>query len=396
MSTTPFLPAYIPAVLRENVDWYIEYSFINNEGRLQRVRTKLNRILKRFRTKAEKRQYALNEVARINSKLLSGWTPETDKIFSKNTYAGTSWSEVSAHYLSYLLKGESSRELSHSTVLNYRNKFSIFSSFVDSLDESKMRYIYQLNEDLVRDFFNWASCVRHVGKETLTNYRRMLHSFCEWCVSCGYMTENPVANIKLLSNSHRRRAEIESIKSKYIDEQTRKKIFTWLDANDKNLKLAVLLCHICFLRPKEIAMLQVCHIHLHDSLIFVPKEISKNKTDAYVTLPDEVAQLLLELKILSFPSHYYIFNRQLIPEEREKPCRGDEIRERWRSMCKSLHIPDSVHLYHMKHTGITDMTEKMPEKLVQLQARHHSIEMTERYVQPKAPKAVEAIKHYDI
>jgi hypothetical protein len=48
----------------------------------------------------------------------------------------------------------------------------------------------------------------------------------------------------------------------------------------------------------------------------------------------------------------------------------------------------------MKHTGITDMAAKISPRQVQLQARHHSIEMTERYMQETEPKANEDIRRW--
>jgi hypothetical protein len=48
----------------------------------------------------------------------------------------------------------------------------------------------------------------------------------------------------------------------------------------------------------------------------------------------------------------------------------------------------------LKHTGITDMTDVMPEKLVQQQARHWSVTMTERYIQKRMANATPEIKNY--
>ena len=392
MSSTHLHHAYIPAVLRENQDWYIEFSYQSLSGSMIRVRSKLNRILKRFKTKAEKRAFAQKEVSDLNAKLSTGWTPEFDKIVKSNSYAATLWKDVSSHYLEYLEKAEKSNLISHSTILTYKSTFSIFCSFLSSRPES-LKFVYQLDESVIKDFLNWSVVKKHLSSTTVGNYKRYIHTLCEWLKECGYLNDNPAVKVKNpLSN---RRSQIDQkakIKSTYIDEHTRKRIFDWLTSNDPHLKLAVLLCHHCFLRPKEIAQLKIENFHLHDSLIFVPRTISKNHIDAYITLPDEISRLMLDLRIFEFPGEYYLFNRQLVPEYRETPCRGDEIRERWRQMCRTLHIPDTVWLYHMKHTGITDMTELMPEKLVQLQARHSSIQMTERYVQQKPPKANPLIK----
>ena len=252
-----------------------------------------------------------------------------------------------------------------------------------------------LDEEIARRFLDWSMTVRKVSETTRDNYRRWLHSFCSWLVDCGYLKENPAEKIKPLGGGHhKKQKDVDAIKSKYISAADRKRMFDWMDEHDPWLKLAVFLCHYCFLRTKEVAQMKIEYIHLHDSLIYVPAFISKNKSDAYITLTDEVAKLMLDLHLFDYPGNYYIFDRTLHPADRKKPTRGDEIRERWRAMCDTLGFGKNVWYYHMKHTGITDMAANISPRQVQLQARHHSIEMTERYMQSKAPEANKEIKKF--
>lgn len=388
-----FAPAYVPAALRCNASWYIEYYYQNSAGRLVRVRHNLNRILKRFRRVADRRAYAQQEVARLNIKLSQGWTPEAEAQISANRLAGTPWADVRTHYQEYLKKQDRPYKMSHSTALTYSSTFSIFCSFIAT--EPTFIYIYMMDEGIVRRFLDWSMAIRKVSETTRDNYRRWLHSFCAWLVDCGYIKENPVEKVKPLTGGHHaKQQDRDAMRSKYISQRDRDRMFRWMDENDPWLKLAVLLCHECFLRTKEVAQLKIENIRLHDSLIYVPAAISKNKTDAYITLTDEVASLMIDLHIFDHPSHYYIFSRDLRPAERKKPTRGDEIRERWRVMCDALGMPKTTWFYHMKHTGITDMASKITPRQVQLQARHHSIEMTERYMQQTEPKANEDIRRW--
>lgn len=389
----PYQPSHVPAVLRCNSSWYIEYYYTNSKGSLVRVRHNLNRILKRFRKVADRRAYAQQEVSRINLKLSQGWTPEADAKMAANSLAATPWADVKAHYLEYLGKQEKPYKMSHSTALTYRSTFGIFCSFADTVPT--LLYIYMIDDGLVRRFLDWSMAVRKVSETTRDNYRRWLHSFCSWLVDCGYMQENPVEKVKPLTGGHHAKQQgRDAMRTKYISQHDRERMFKWMDEHDPWLKLAVLLCHHCFLRTKEVAQLKVENIRLHDSLIFVPASISKNKTDAYITLTDEVGRLMIDLGLFEKPGHWYIFSRDLRPAEREKPTRGDEIRERWRAMCDELGMPKTVWYYHMKHTGITDMAASITPRQVQLQARHHSIEMTERYMQETKPEANADIKRW--
>ena len=71
---------FVPAVLRENKEWYLDYQYQMPDGSTKRARKYLNCVLKRFKTKAEKRAFALHECVLLNEKLKNGWTPEIEKI----------------------------------------------------------------------------------------------------------------------------------------------------------------------------------------------------------------------------------------------------------------------------------------------------------------------------
>ena len=386
---------YESATLRENSSWYIEYAYYTSDGKKHRVRNNINRLVNRLRTKSEKRKFALDLCANINHKLKMGWTPLLDQAVAISRLASTPWEDVFTSYERYLTSQDEAGYLRHSTALTYHSFLKIFNSYNADSNLTPIKFIYELNYDQCVAFLDWAMKYRKLSYDTRDSYRRWLNSFCTWCIENGYFKDNPCKDIKTISGAHHTLSqEKKKIKSFYIDKCTREKIFDYISEHNKHLLLAAYLCNMALIRPKEMMALQIKHFLVHDGLIFIPADISKNKTDAYITLPDEVLKLMLELNIFSNPDHYYLFNRQLVPAELEKPLRGDEIRDEWIKVRKALKLPDSLKFYNLKHTGITDMAEQMPERLVQQQARHHSIEMTERYVQPKAPQAVEQIKKF--
>lgn len=386
---------YESATLRENSSWYIEYAYYTSDGVRHRVRNNLNRLVKRFRTKADKRQFALDLCANINQKLRNGWNPEKERATAISRFAASPWEQVYKSYELFLDQQEIGGYLSHSTKLTYHSFLTIFDDYNKTDNIHPVKMIYELNLDQCIAFLDWSLNVRKVSYDTRDSYRRWLSNFCAWCITCGYFKDNPVKDIKTISGSHHTlSAEKRKLKSLYIDKCTREKIFDYLREKNKHLLLACYLCNYALIRPKEMMSLQIKHFHVKEGLIYIPAEISKNKTDAYITLPDEVLRLMLELNTFSYPSDYYLFNRQLLPDQLKKPLRGDEIRDEWLKVRAALNLPSSIKFYNLKHTGITDMTDQMPEKLVQQQARHHSIEMTERYVQTRAPRAVEQIKKF--
>ena len=386
---------YESATLRENSSWYIEYAYFSFDGTHHRVRNNLNRLVKRLRTKAEKRKFAMSLCDELNAKLRNGWNPEKDKAAAISRFAATPWTQVFSSYELFLDQQEQGGYLSHSTALTYHSFLTIFDTYNKDFNPLPIKLIYELNYDQCLGFLDWALTVRKVSYDTRDSYRRWLTNFCSWCINNGYFKDNTVSSIKTISGSHHTLSqEKRKLRSFYINKDTRERIFEYMHDHNKHLLLAAYLCNYALIRPKEIMALQLKHFSVKDGLIFIPSDISKNKSDAFITLPDEVLKLMIELHSFDYPNDFYLFNRQLVPAALPKPLRGDEIRDEWVKVRQALNLPKSLKFYNLKHTGITDMTDQMPEKLVQQQARHHSIQMTERYVQLRAPKAVEQIKKF--
>lgn len=380
---------FVPAVLRENKDWYIEFFYEQPKGGMARKRIYINKAVNRLRTKAEKRAYALREVAVINNKLMAGWNPDADKLVDSNPRGLTTIAEVFARYRDYCDDQERSGDLRHATHLTYTSTLSILESF-----SSRIEYIYQLDGDFIRLWLQWAREERGVSLTTAKNYRRWLRSFCSWCIDAGYMRSNPVGDVQLEASAHQKRVATAKQKSKYIKPSVRAAVFTYLDTHDRPLLLACYLCLYCFIRPHEIMQLRVGDIRADRHMIYIPSAASKNDMDGWVTLPDVVLNLMLQMGVLEHPSHWMLFNRQLEPADMRIPDRGDAIRDRWIIARKALRLPSTVRFYDLKHTGITDMLARLKSpRSVQLQARHHSLEQTEAYAQAPVPEANEEIRN---
>lgn len=382
---------YVPAELKHNRRWYVEYSYQRSDGQMQRVRTGIGWAVKRLRTMAEKKAFGINYAAQINQKLSEGWTPEVDQQVAVNGLAGTSWADIGTRYLAFLAQSEKSGSLRHETANSYKSFFGILNIWNDGLPVP-MKAIWQFNGERCNQWMAWAVAVRGVSETTRKSYRAWLSTFCSWLIDVGYLKDSPMKDVKG-NGKKRRTVERERLRSYYISTSDRKRIFEWFKQNSKPMLLCCYLVHYCLLRPREIAQLQVRHVELKNSMIYVPGFIAKNRTDAHITMPDVVAKLMLDLHFLEQPMDYYLFDCRTLTPGTHKG-RGDQFRGMWALMREQLQLPDTVKLYNLKHTGITDMAEAMPERLVQKQARHHSIEMTERYIQEKAPEASQAIKKY--
>lgn len=384
---------YVPATLRSNKRWYIEYQYQRSDGTMCRVRQGIGHAIRNMRTKAEKRAFGLKYVAEVNQKLSEGWTPEHEEKKAVTGLSGSTWATVRDRYLHHLEQIEEAHEIRHESANTYRSFLRILESWNDS-HPTPIRFIWQFDTERCRQWLDWAVAVRGVSESTRKSYRGWLSIFASWLQEMGYVQENIMEGVKA-APKRKAAAVRQKLQSYYIEPELRSRIYAWFHDNIPPMELVCKMISSCLIRPRELAQLQVKHIHLADSLIYIPAEISKNRSDAWVTLPDEVAKLLLDMHYLEHPLTDYLFD-SITLRPGSHHGRGDEFRDAWTLMRRALKLPQSIKLYHLKHSGITDMTEALPERQVQLQARHHSIEMTERYIQAKAPKANKNLKNWGL
>ena len=423
---------FTPATVRNTKKGtYIEYKYENMRGDMIRQRTCINLQLKKLKGKREKEQYANQLVAMYNERLKFGWTPEKDRMKAENPKGNTPWREVFVKYRRYLQEMLEYGDLRLAGAQTYASDLNLLEDYITCapVPDKKMRhkkivreterlafrndndydndnhndnrkhnkdridYISQLNAEVLRDYLEWAKYERELGPTTLHNYRRWLALFCNWLKDRGYLFDNPIANVAV-PDGRKQKSQREQIKDEYIPKEERERIFAYFEQTNKRMLLACYLCYYCMIRPKEIMQLRVMNFHVADNLLLVPGDVSKNQKDGWPTIPNKVVDLMLDLHILECPKDWLIFNRYLLPAPPHTHINnGEALRDRWSEMRKELRIAKKRHFYHLKHTGITDMAAHLLPRQVQLQARHSSLEMTERYLRDAPPKANEYIKN---
>lgn len=87
---------------------------------------------------------------------------------------------------------------------------------------------------------------------------------------------------------------------------------------------------------------------------------------------------MLELEVFNNPSRYYLFSDNFKPGKEHKYSK--QFTDFWAlKVRKDLKFPLKYQFYSLKDTGITEMLRKYDTLTVRDQARHSSIEMTNKY-----------------
>ena len=216
---------------------------------------------------------------------------------------------------------------------------------------------------------------------TINNIIKGHRLFFAWGIEEELITNNPFAQLKLQRNEEKRRD--------LVTDDALVKVKEYLTANNqKGFLLVCMLIYSGFIRPKEIRELRIRDIHMKDHCIIVPPEVSKNHCSRVVGITAEIEQLMLDLHIGVLPFDYYICGKDLVPNSIAAPVAL--YSKAWVEMRKILKLPETMQLYSLKDTGITNMLENgVPAIDVMKQAGHHDLSMTSRYANHKDTRIAE-------
>ncbi|MEG2947240.1 MAG: tyrosine-type recombinase/integrase, partial [Bacteroidales bacterium] len=373
--------SYTIPKLYDGKEWYIGfYAFDPRLGKLKRKKIKINFM----KSKTDRRKLARDIIVRLTEKLIDGWNPWIEAIQGSSYilfYDCCDQYKIRIEKLTadgFLNKDSRQTTLSHlNVILKYNSKLPL-----------PIKYAYQFDKKFISNFLDWMYIDKGVSPRTRDNYLTWIRQFSAWMVEKDYLKNRPDESFKVLGS------RMINKRRNVIDDNDLKKLVLWLESNNKSYLLAVYLLFYCLIRPKEMALLKLHHISIKDQTIFIPSEISKNKKDAVVTIPEVVLKLMIELEIFNYPDDYYLFSKNFKPGE--KFHKSDMFRDYWLAIIRpTFKFPKSYQFYSLKDTGITNMLKNNMDPLsVRDQARHSSITMTNKYTPQSGLKAPEKLKRY--
>lgn len=336
--------------------WYVHYSYRHPEtGKFVRFR----RVLSvRLRTRHLRHLRAQEIIREINQKLRSGWNP-----IDAESMAGTGIITALVRILE--VKKTILRPRSIST---YRH---IFRGLETWLKNNKLENLPagMFSYRNAMQFLDWLKTDRKVMNRTYNNYLSALRTLWNFLIEREYVEFNPFKRCKKLQKDD---TEIVTFTKSELEI-----IRTRLPQDNPQLWACVQLIFYCFMRPAEIMRLQAKDIDLDRGLIYVHGYLSKNKKDQIVVMPEKLIQDLRKLNLEQIPEGQFVFASKLHPGYRQAaPTRMAEI---WRKWADSYGIKKK--LYHMKHTGAGMAVDAgINIRDLQLQLRHHSLDMTQIYL----------------
>ena len=364
-----FRPAELKCTAKET---YVAFYAKNpSTGLLERQRIRLNYI----KGKTERKKYGTLMVQEINRKLYAGWNPFVEKCGLSKVVTTV---EAVGLYRNSYRKG-----LRPDSLRCY-----------ESMSESFVRHLSETGQEKKPIFlFSKQDCQRYmmtvdekgVAGKTYNNYLRFMGQFFNFLIEKGLVKENHFSAMKT--------KRVDKKQRKTITVEVRRQIMEYFDKMKMpEFKMICTLTFRCLIRPKEILQLRVRDIDLKRGVIEIPPDVAKNHCARTVAMPPDVKEYM-QNTVEGLPPALFVFSKKYRPGKTVLTTRDTE--RTWAVMRTELGLPACYQFYSLKDTGITEMLENgVPAKLVQELADHHSLEMTQKYVQRS--RAEEILKYNSV
>ena len=357
---------YLPAVLKENKSgWIIEYYVAHPiTTKLVRKKIKLERLRNRYTSVKELRAHCAQMIRILNDKLAGGWNPffleEDARLYEKMTT------------VSELFLQEKKKELRYNSYRSYSSFITIFKDWCNKhhpdMFASMFSQLYAVR------YMEYIYKERNVGVTTYNNQIKMARAFFNWMKERCYTQTNPFEKVKSKPKIQKTRI--------IIPEDIRTKISDYLIKNNPSYLLICRLIYTSLIRPNEIKLLKIGNINLKERYITVVDTVAKNHHQRTSAINAEIIELIKQLDIMSYPSSFYIFGKNLTPDK-ERAGNG-RLGEEWVKMRNKLSLPKEMQMYSLRDTGIHEMIKSGINDLSVMQhADHSSLEMTTIYANHK-------------
>lgn len=353
---------YKPAELRMNKDWMIVYyakNPVNGKLEIQRLR------VPSIKSKTERLKHAKKITVEINTRLAEGWSPfleETGKNYK-------TFKEVVDGFLKQLKKQLKDGVVREDTLRTYNSNLNLFQQFFIE-KRIKITFAIEINKKLCVQYLDWVYIDRNNSPRTRNNHLIFLKLFCSFLVSRGILNENPTAGILAMKLPPKTR--------QIFPEKIKNKINEKLLTYDNGFFALCMTTYFCLIRNTELGKLRVRMVNLNESSIFLPKEISKNKKDEFITIPAQFLPVLKKHIGNSSPDNYLFSANEFFVGTVQMPVR--KIATAWEKLRDELKLEKKYQFYSLKDTGITDLLNSgIPAIKVRDQARHYDIKITELY-----------------
>lgn len=349
-----------PKLKKEPHRWYVEYWYRVPEE----LRSQYTKEWHRFRVfedinRHKTEDYANQLLKAVKESLEGGYSPfeEERKYFVKPEHAPLSLNSALDRFMEYCRH----KQLRESSIRAYQAVVDMLKVYFLK-DNRIYEPVETYTKDDLKKFF--ASYRSQWSNTTINNNITYVRAIFNYFVKEDIIAKSPASALEMLP--------VKVTKHKYYPEDIARKLKEAMKVKPELYEFCQFIYYTATRPKSETRLLQVKHILFDRKLLFIPAHISKNKTDDYIPLGDQVLELLESRKGL--PPDYYIFGSA-------KP-RSQNLFAQWYKPFKDkFGLGDDYTLYSWKHTRAIDLAQAGtdPYQIMRL-FRHSSLEETIKYL----------------
>lgn len=208
------------------------------------------------------------------------------------------------------------------------------------------------------------------SKNTIAKYRNTLYTIYKKAIELKLCDSNPVVSIPFIKRNPKSLnfftdSQIEAIKEVLAQPKY------------EQLRLCVQLAYYCFIRNNEIRNLKINDINFDYAYIEILSDSAKNARTQKVQIPQSFLKEIQYLK--NYSNNNFIVSKELQPSQ--TPVSTKWIYAEHKKILEQLKIRGRYSFYSWKHTGVVKAVKAgINIKDLQLQLRHHSLDMVNEYL----------------
>ena len=247
--------------------------------------------------------------------------------------------------------------------------------FIDWLKEHHLsnQPMRKITSDNITDFFFYLGKEKNLDRPTCEKYFLNLRQLFNYAKKRGELNFIPFNNVIYPRKKKDQGAEVIQIDDLQI-------LLPEIKRSDPQLYLACVIQYYCFIRPgKELRLLKISDIDLHNGLITIRQENAKNKQRQSVTMPQQLINICFEYEINKADKTLFIFGNK--KRFGTRACSVNMLRWRFNKIRDRLNLSKGYKFYSFKHTGATNLHMSgisMMELMDHL--RHTRLEATSHYL----------------
>lgn len=341
-------------------DWYAYYTYrhpITEKVTQFKERAGINRI----KNLTERKREGMILVSSLNADLINGWSPF--ELSEAEKHISTPIVELFQEYLKTKETNIRARSYEH-----YTYALHLLAQYLESMKATNLKCT-SFTKAMAFGYSDWLLGTKRYSGKSHNNQVSNMKMFFQMMEDRDVIPKNPFKLIK-------RRPEERGRLVCYSEVQ-KKEIKTYTQEKGLPMFMFIQWIYYCFVRPNEIMGLQVKHIDFEFKRIQIPANISKNRKQSSVDIPEVFFKVVKE-KYEKLDAESFLFSKGLKPGLVR--LRRKEGTVAHKKIVDALGIK-GLTLYDWKHKGASDflLEGNNPYELM-VRMRHHSLEQTMTYL----------------